>query len=115
MNIDTKNKGFTFVEILVVFVVITILVSIIIPALYAAKRKTQQIVCANNLRQIFFAIQQYTNDNNGLLPRPNNSDTSKDGTKQCSAEVWFKAIDNYLMAPQLPGARAVISVEERLS
>ncbi|HHT9110437.1 MAG TPA: hypothetical protein ACFYDZ_04670 [Candidatus Brocadiaceae bacterium] len=27
----------------------------------------------------------------------------------------IKAIDNYLTAPQLPGARAVISVEERLS
>lgn len=47
-------------------------------------------------------------------PRPNNSDKSKDGTKDCNAEVWFKAIDNYLTTLQLPDKREEISTEERL-
>jgi len=102
------------IELLIVVVIITILASIIIPVLYAAKHKAEQIMCANNMRQLFLAFEQYVNDNNGLLPRPNNSDISKDGTKNCGAEVWFKAIDNYLTTLQLPGKRDEISPEERL-
>src|SRR5574342_94810 len=91
-----KNRGFTVIELLIVVVIVAILVSIVIPALYTVKHKAQQIICVNNMRQLFLAFEQYTNDNNGLLPRPNNSDTSKDGSRNCSAEVWFKAIDSYL-------------------
>jgi prepilin-type N-terminal cleavage/methylation domain-containing protein/prepilin-type processing-associated H-X9-DG protein len=114
MNTTVENKGFNIIELLIVLVVIAVLAGVVIPVLYAAKHRAQQIVCVNNLRQIFLALEQYTNDNNGWLPRPNNSDTSKDGTKECSAEVWFKAIDRYLMALQPPSNRDTISLEERL-
>lgn len=114
MNTTVENKGFNIIELLIVLVVIAVLAGVIIPVLYAAKHKAQQIVCVNNLRQIFLALEQYTNDNNGWFPRPNNSDTSKDGTKVCNAEVWFKAIDRYLMASQPPSDRDTISLEERL-
>ncbi|MBI2469856.1 MAG: hypothetical protein HYV59_01250 [Planctomycetes bacterium] len=109
-----KGRGFTVIELLIIVIIVAILVSIVIPAIFAAKHKAQQIICVNNLRQLFLAFEQYTNDNNGLLPRPNNSSTSKDGTKICNAEVWFKAVDNYLTTLQLPGERGDISLEERL-
>ncbi len=54
------------------------------------------------------------NDNNGLLPRPNNSGTSEDDTKICNAEVWFKAVDSYVTTLQLPSKRDEILQEERL-
>ncbi len=110
----TKNNGFTIIELLVVVTIIGILTGITIPVISEVKQKAQQMTCANNLRQIFLAIEQYTNDNNGLLPRSNNSSTSKDGSKNCNAEVWFKAVDRYLTALQLPGKRDEISLQERL-
>ena len=109
-----KGRGFTVIELLIIVIIVAVLICIVIPAIFAAKQKAQQIICVNNLRQLFLAFEQYTNDNNGLLPRPNNSGTSKDGTKICNAEVWFKAVDNYLTTLQLPSERDEISQEERL-
>jgi len=114
MYVTVKSRGFTVIELLIIVIIVAVLVCIVIPAIFAAKQKAQQIICVNNLRQLFLAFEQYTNDNNGLLPRPNNSGTSKDGTKICNAEVWFKAVDNYLTTLQLPSEREEISQEERL-
>ena len=114
MHMIAKNRGFTVVELLIVVFIVAILVSIVIPAIYTVKHKAEQIICVNNMRQLFLAFEQYTNDNNGLLPQSNNSETSKDGSRSCSAEVWFKAIDSYLTTLQLPGKRDEISPEERL-
>lgn len=114
MYVTVKSRGFTVIELLIIVIIVAVLVCIVIPAIFAAKQKAQQIICVNNLRQLFLAFEQYTNDNNGLLPRPNNSSTSKDGTKICNAEVWFKAVDNYLTTLQLPSERDEISQEERL-
>lgn len=109
-----KVRGFTLIELLIIIVIIAVMVSFAIPAIFAAKQKAQQIICVSNLRQLFFAIEQYVNDHNGLLPRSNNSSTSKDGSKTCDAEVWFKAVDRYLTALELPTERGDISDEERL-
>src|SRR3989304_4067404 len=109
-----KKQGFTFIELLVTIGIIAILAGLIIPMLNMARHKAQHILCVNNMRQLFIAFEQYANDNNGFLPRPNNSDTSKDGTKNCIGEVWFKAVDNYLSALQLSSKRDEILLEERL-
>lgn len=114
MCMVAKNQGFTVVELLIGISIAAIMIGIIIPALYTVRHKAQQIVCTNNMRQLFFAFEQYANDNNGLLPRSNNSNTSKDGSQNCNAEVWFKAVDNYLISLQLPSKRDEISPEERL-
>jgi prepilin-type N-terminal cleavage/methylation domain-containing protein len=114
MHTVLRNRGFTVIEPLIVVIIVAIIVSIIISALYAAKHKADHVTCINNMRQLFLAFEQYVNDNNGLLPRPNHSNTSKDGTKNCNAEVWFKAVNNYLTTSPLPGKRDEISQEERL-
>ena len=114
MYTTTKNQAFTVVELLIILIIFGILVGIVVPVLAIAKNKAQQIACASNLRQLYIAFEEYITDNNGLLPRSNNSNTSKDGTKICIAEVWFKAIDNYLIVSQLPSKRDIISPEERL-
>lgn len=110
----TRNRGFTVIELLVVVAIIAILAGIVVPVFSAVKQKVQQATCVNNMRQLFLAIEQYANDNNGLLPRSSNSSTSKDGSKDCSAEVWFKAVDRYLTTLLLPDKREEISLQERL-
>ncbi|UJS18176.1 MAG: prepilin-type N-terminal cleavage/methylation domain-containing protein [Candidatus Jettenia sp.] len=110
----TKNYGFTIIELLIAVTVITILMSIVLPMISIIRHKAQQVVCSNNLRELFLAFEQYANDNNGLLPRSNNDNQSRDNSKTCSAEVWFKAVDHYLTSSIIPNERDKISYEERL-
>lgn len=63
-----KRRGFTLVELLVVIGIITILIAILMPALSGARKTSQQIACANNLRQIVLATIQYGQDNKNKLP-----------------------------------------------
>ena len=59
--------AFTLIEILVVFAVIAILAALLLPALSLAKGRAWQTGCLNHLRQLAFACQMYSGDNNGLL------------------------------------------------
>jgi len=54
-----KHKAFTLVELLVVVAIIGILVSLLLPAVNAARESGRRIQCANNLRQIALASQAY--------------------------------------------------------
>jgi len=62
-----KRRGLTLVELLVVIAVIGILVGLLLPAVLSARSSGRRSQCANNLRQLGVAVQQF-HERHGMLP-----------------------------------------------
>jgi prepilin-type processing-associated H-X9-DG protein len=62
--------GFTLVELAGIILVVTSLAILGLPTLVRASQKTKLAACQANLRQLGFALQAYTDANQGLLPGP---------------------------------------------
>ncbi len=56
------------VELLVVVAIISLLVSILLPALSSARQMTLRVLCAGNMRQINLAMNMYLIDHNDTYP-----------------------------------------------
>ena len=54
-----KRCGFTLIELLVVISIISLLLSILLPALSGARERAQGIMCATRQRQIGLAFMTY--------------------------------------------------------
>jgi prepilin-type N-terminal cleavage/methylation domain-containing protein/prepilin-type processing-associated H-X9-DG protein len=61
-------RAFTLVELLVVIGIIAILISVLLPALAAARRQGQLVRCQSNLHQIATGFYLYAADNKGRFP-----------------------------------------------
>ena len=105
------KRAFTLVELLVVITIIGILISLLMPAVTAARESARRVQCGNNIRQIALATQTYceaygvfpaggvqakpcdpmANDNGWVNTPPDNSDD-----KWSSNYSWATLILSYI-------------------
>lgn len=81
MKIGAAHRvGFTLVEVLTALGVIGLLMALLLPAVQAARESARRAQCANNLKQVGLALQQYVAAS-GVLPPVNLvTQRSPDGT-----------------------------------
>ena len=63
-----RNPGFTLIELLAVVAIITVLASLLLPALTAAKQQSDLIRCRANLHQIALGVSLYAGEYNDTYP-----------------------------------------------
>ena len=100
---------FTLVELLIIIAIIAILVALLLPSLSRAQKKSKQISCTNNQKQIGTAVLQYTSDHHDWMPIPHTyAYTGGSGdvlvvsgvNSQLVNAVWVHQTAGYLGSPE---------------
>ena len=90
----TRRAAFTLVELLVVIAIIGILVTLLLPAVNAAREAARRTQCSNNIRQIGIALHNYESTHSRLPALWNY--LLSEGCRICTGHTVFSVILPYL-------------------
>jgi prepilin-type N-terminal cleavage/methylation domain-containing protein/prepilin-type processing-associated H-X9-DG protein len=91
--------GFTLIELLVVIAVIALLMSMLLPALDAARRLARRTVCKSNLRQIAIGWQSYIDYWEGAFPQKPSLNHDFGGWKGIGGYAPEREINKHVSLP----------------
>ena len=77
------RRGFTLVELLVVIAIIAMLVTLLLPAVQAAREAARRTQCTNNLRQMGLAVLNYESANSRF---PAGTEIDFENQSSCGAD-----------------------------
>jgi prepilin-type N-terminal cleavage/methylation domain-containing protein len=99
-RLPSVAPGFTLIELLVVISIIALLISLLLPALTAARETARAIKCGSNLRQIGIMGEVYAQDYDGWAPHTG----SYGQAYGMPNRFWKDGVASYLIDNAFPGA-----------
>jgi len=92
------SNAFTLIELLVVISIISVLISILLPALGSARKAAKSTQCLANQRQMGILMGSYNADHNGVLP-PTFSDVYNEGAFNSG---WMSVLGRLYLHGEFP-------------